>query len=140
MYTNFLNKKIALSGNQALEDKRKEVVEAEDEVEELREVWEEHKEEMEMEINQLKKAYELKRQEIVAKEEKIDYYEENYGNLIREFKREMRHRHKLIDEYQKMPKDMTREQLASMIFQIKKKSRANEDTTLEKVDELKEVS
>lgn len=94
---------------------------------------------MEMEINQLKKAYELKRQEIVAKEEKIDFYEENYGNIIREFKREIRNRKKLIEEYQRMPKDMTREQLATMIYEIKKKCRANEDTTLEKVDELKDV-
>lgn len=92
-----------------------------------------------MEIAQLKKAYELKKQDVVAKEEKIDYYEENYGNLIREIKRELRNRQKFIEEYQKMPKDMTREELSSMIFEIKKKSRANEDTTLEKVEELKEV-
>lgn len=122
-----------------MEDKRKELHEAKFEIDELKEAWEDHKDEIEMEINQLRKAYEFKRQEIVAKEEKIEFFEDNYGNIIREFKREIRNRKKLISEYQSMPKDMTREQLAAMIYDIKKKSRVNEDTTLEKVDELKEV-
>ena len=105
----------------------------------MRETWEEFREELEADLKQIKKSYEAKRTEIMAKEEKIDFYEENYGNLISESKREVRLRDKLIEEYKRMPKDMTREELSKMIFNIKKKSRKNEETSLDKLEELRDM-
>lgn len=48
-----------------------------------------HSSEMEAELRRVKRVFEEKRSEVVAKEEKIDFYEENYGNLIAEYKKEV---------------------------------------------------
>lgn len=128
-----------MSGNQALEEKKDQVDSAANEIEELHQAWVSHREEMDAELRRVKRIFEEKRSEVVAKEEKIDFYEENYGNLIAEYKKEVQKREYYIQEYQAMPKDMTREELSKMIFDIKKRAKQNESTTIDRVDELKNV-
>ena len=91
---------------------------------------------MDAELRRVKRIFDEKRSEVVAKEEKIDFYEENYGNLIAEYKKEVQKREYFINEYTAMPKDMTREELSKMIFEIKKRAKQNESTTSSRVDEL----
>ena len=87
----------------------------------------------------MKRIFEEKRTEIAAKEEKIDFYEENYGNLIAEYKQEAQRREYYINEYQSMSKDMTREELSKMIFDIRRRAENNEKTTSERMGDLEKV-
>jgi len=102
--------------------------------------WADQREELETELRKVKRNFDKLKGEIIAKEEKIEFYEDNYSSLIAELKNELQTRANLIEEYQTMPKDITREQLSSMIFDLKKKCKANAKTTAKKIDELKEVA
>ena len=128
-----------LGGNKILETKRAEIKTLEEELEELNKAWLDQREELESELRKVKRSYENIKGDFQAKEEKIDYYGNNYSNLIANLKSEIENRSLLIEEYQNMPKDMTREQLSSMIFELKKKSKANSKTTQTKVVDLKVV-
>ena len=90
-------------------------------------------------MRKVKKAFESKRDEIDVKEEKIDFFEQNYTSLIAELKREAQNRENLISEYQSMEKEMKREELAEMIKDIKKRAKNNSKTTQQKIIELQEI-
>ena len=128
-----------LGGNKILETKREEIKNLEDELQELNKAWLDQREELESELRKVKRAYENIKGDFQAKEEKIDFFGNNYSNLIANLKSEIENRSSLIEQYQNMPKDMTREQLSTMIFELKKKSKANSKTTQTKVEDLKVV-
>lgn len=102
-------------------------------------LWEETQGELLSEMRKAKKNFESKRNEIEVKEEKINFYEQNYTNLITEFKKEAQDRENLIQEYQSMEKELTREELSEMILGIKKRAKENSKTSQKKIMEISKI-
>lgn len=129
----------SLKGNKVLESKELEVEETRKDLVEIQEAWQEQREELETELRKAKREYEAIKGQIMAKEEKIEFYEDNYSNLVAELKTELQNRANLIQEYQTMPKDLSRGELSKMIFMLKGRCEENRATTEDKIEELKEL-
>lgn len=130
----------AISNKNALEEKKLEVASLEKEIEELEGAWAEANEELTLNFSRAKRQFDEKRDEMELKQQKIDFYEENYSRLIQDLKRELEKREGLINEYKRMPKDMKREYLSEMIFGTKGRYKEYEQTTVSKTEELKKLS
>lgn len=116
------------------------MAELEKEIEELEGAWSEANEELTLNFSRAKRQFDEKRNEMELKQQKIDFYEENYSRLIQDLKRELEKREALINEYKRMPKDMKREYLSEMIFGTKGQHKEYEQTTASKTEELKKLS
>lgn len=121
-------------------EKRREVGEMEKEISELEVAWEEAREELDMNLDRVKRQYDEKRTEIEQRQEKIEYYETNYSRLVQELKAEVAKRDGLIEEYKRMSKDTKREQLSQMVLETKSRYKDNEDTTQSMKTDLKKLN
>jgi hypothetical protein len=88
-----------------------------------------HKEDLQSKLVESKKAYEDQTAQIQYLEEKIDFFEENYPNLMTNLKAAHEKRNLLANLYESMPKDLKREHLADMVKHITMKSKAHRKLT-----------
>ena len=86
-----------------------------------------------------KKNYDEKTAEIQYLEEKIDFYEENYPNLMSNLKTAIENRNKLSQTYEDLPKDQKREQLADMIKSIAAKTKVHMKLTQSSITNIKNI-
>lgn len=131
---------LSVNNDNVLREKRVEIAEMEREIIELEEAWVEANEELTMELAKAKRQFEERRVDIELKQEKIDFYEENYSRLVQDLKLEVQRRNRLIEEYKLIQKDTKREHLSQILEETKQSAKDYESQTLKALQEIKTLN
>lgn len=110
-----------------------------EEIQELEKMLEDTKTDLQDKLVEAKKDYENKTSEIQYLEEKIEYFEENYPNLVTNLKGALELRIALSNDYEQLPKDLKREHLTQMVTHITMKTKVHRKLTKETSDMIDTV-
>ena len=110
-----------------------------DEIKDLEKILDDTKTDLHTKLTEAKKDYEEKTSEIQYLEEKIEYFEENYPNLVTNLKGALEQRNALSSEYEALPKDLKREHLTEMVTHITMKTKAHRKLTKNTTDMIEAV-
>lgn len=130
----------SLATENVIKEKQAEIQTMEAEMKEIEEAWIEAEDEFNQNLSRARRQFDERRTELENRQEKIDFYEENYSKLIQKIKDEFELRDQLIEEYKNMPKDMKREYLAQMIEETKMLCKENKETTTTKTSDLTKLN
>lgn len=131
---------LSVDNTNILKEKRIEIAEMEREIVELEEAWVEANDELTMELAKAKRQFEEKRVEIELKQEKIDFYEQNYSKLVQDLKLEVQKRDRLIEDYKLIQKDTKREHLSQILDETKQRAKEYEAETLKTLQDIKTLN